>query len=79
MGTKCRETEQILSKLELASFSCHYHILKGAAEQIYNIFLPFIFVWHKKYEVSSKIISLDDDYLLLCKVTGLTVGMFSLN
>lgn len=65
MGTKHGETEQILSNLELSSFSCYYHIPKGKAEQIHNNFLPFIFVWHKQYEVCSKIISLDDDYLLL--------------
>lgn len=79
MGTKHRKTEQILSKQELATFSCHYNIPKGAAEQLYNVFLPFVFVWHEQYEVCSKIISLDHDYLLLCKVTSLTVGILSLN
>jgi len=39
MGTKHRKTEQILSNLELTSFSCHYNIPKGAAEQTYSIFL----------------------------------------
>lgn len=61
MGTKHKKTEQILSKLELASFSCYYNIPKGAAEQIYSIFLPFVFIRHKQCEVCSKIISLDDD------------------
>lgn len=79
MGTKHRKTEQILSELELASFSFHYNTPKGAAEQIYSIFLSFVFVWHKQYEVCSKIISLDDDYLFLCKVTSLTVGILSLH